>query len=373
MIRGLRGWWRQPDHYYWLTAFLAGRGAQRGTCRVVAATVFGFGLVALGSIGSPSGPTGDLRQGVAAAIVIGSVLMALAWLRGQWLSRSQSICFVLLSMAGIAAGCLVQTDPFNGLFGGTAFAVLAGYVAFFHTPRYLALNLLVAASTAGVLALRLVQEGGDVRLAVSTLLFLAVINAAVPFACQALVHLLGINVLNGDIDPLTGLLNREAFYRAAAGFIASRNRDDDRHLVIVVISLDNFTLLTHTDGEVSGNWAHVAVGQTLRETTRRGAVVAHVAEAEFVVADSFPSPDATPLVERVRSAIATTPPRTTASVGVASTPLRGLAQYPPQDVLDELLAIAEGAMRDARRAGGNQSRQVVRASLTALERDDPAG
>jgi hypothetical protein len=39
--------------------------------------------------------------------------------------------------------------------------------------------------------------------------------------------------------------------------------------------------------------------------------------------------------------------------------MRGLAQYPPNDLLDELIPVAERAMQQAREAGGNQVRHIV--------------
>jgi diguanylate cyclase (GGDEF)-like protein len=180
------------------------------------------------------------------------------------------------------------------------------------------------------------------------------------------VHLLGIDVLNTEIDSLTGLLNRDAFYRTTGEFVAARARIDDCYLVIVLVSLDNFTLLTGTDGKVSGDRARVAVAQTLRETTRSNAIVAHIGEAEFLIADTFATTDASPLVERVRGAIATTPPRLTASIGVVATPMRGLADCPPHELMDELVTIAEGAMGEARRSGGNMAHTVVCGTPTVL-------
>jgi GGDEF domain-containing protein len=106
------------------------------------------------------------------------------------------------------------------------------------------------------------------------------------------------------------------------------------------------------------------VGQALRENVRHNAILAHVAETEFVIADSFDMPDPSPLVERIRSAIAMTPSRVTASIGVVSTPLRPLASRAPHEVLDEIMSIATVAMHEARRAGGNQARYVRHPDLS---------
>jgi diguanylate cyclase (GGDEF)-like protein len=370
MTSGVREWWRQPDHFYWLSALLTARGAQRGTRRLFALSLAGFAGVVLVTLGSPAGPQGRLGWTVAFVVAILLLALAVTWLVHGWLSRAQSAGFVVVTAACISAACLIQADPFNGMFGATAFAVLAGYIAFFHTPRYMVFNFAAAIATSAVLAVRL-AEAGDPALAVSTLLFLALVNFGVPFACQSLVQMLGINVLNTEIDPLTGLLNEEAFYRTAASFIAARNRDDDRYLVIVVVDLDSFGVLTQTEGRVAGERARVAVGQTLRETTRQNAVIAHVPETEFLIVDSFPTTDSSALVERVRSAIKVTPPRTSASFGVVATPMRGLAQHPPYEVLAELISIGRNAVREARRGGGNQAHYVVRPSLNACEGDEP--
>ncbi|WP_422745015.1 GGDEF domain-containing protein [Mycobacterium sp. WMMD1722] len=370
MPSAVREWWRQPDHYYWLTAFLAARGAQRATCRLVAVSMAGFAAVLLLSLGSPSGPPEGSQTTVVLVIAAVSLVSALLWLRDSWPTQRQSTYFVLVTAVSISGSCLMQSNPVYGMFSGTTFAILAGYIAFFHTPRLLAANFVLASATAVVVAIRL-MTAGDVPLAISTLLFLIVVNIATPFTCQTLVHVLGIDVLNSDIDPLTGLYNREAFQRAVAAFIAARNRDDDRFLVIVVIELDNFALLLQSEGRLAGDRARVATAQTLRETTRQSAVVAHIPGAEFMIADSFPTTDSSPLIERVRSAIRTTPPRTSASIGVVSTPMRGLAQRPPYEVLDELLNIARNAAIIARSQGGNRAHHVECPPLTTLEDDEP--
>lgn len=50
----------------------------------------------------------------------------------------------------------------------------------------------------------------------------------------------------------------------------------------------------------------MTVGQALRETVRHNAIVAHVSDDDFLIADTFTTADASPLVERIRGAIAAT-------------------------------------------------------------------
>lgn len=365
----LRRWWRRPDHYYWLTAMLAARGAQRLTCRSIALVTVGYGIIALVLMASPSGPTGTRNQLIATGISVTCMLIAVFWLRRRWPTQNESGIFVFISSLCIAASCLIAANPLAGMLGCTAFAALAGYIAFFHSGRFMVLNTTVASATTITLAVR-VSMAGDTVMAVCGLATVGVVYALVPFGCHALINVINVDVPNAEIDPLTGLLNRTAFYRAAGELMSVRGRQDDRYLVIVLVSLDNFGLLTQASGPSAGDRARVAIAQALRETTRGDAIVAHSSDTEFLIADTFPSTDPTPLIERVRGAVATTPPRLTASIGVVSTKLSVLADLPPEDVLDELIELAATSMTESRRAGGNQARYVVCHSLSAAE-DDP--
>ena len=225
----------------------------------------------------------------------------------------------------------------------------------------------VGAATLGVLAVRLAVI--DPALATCGVVLVALINVFVAFAGRMVLRLLDTEIPHGDIEPLTGLLNRDAFYDRVATLIGARSRREDRHLVVIVVNLDSFSLLTAMTGAAGANRARVAIGQHLRETVRRDASVAHVGEAEFLIAEPFTTPQPSPLAERIRGCITTAPFRLTASIGVVSTPLRPLANHPSPDVLDELLNLATSAMYEARRAGGNQYRLLLAPPLTVL--DDP--
>ncbi|AQA06403.1 GGDEF domain-containing protein [Mycobacterium sp. MS1601] len=362
----IRRWWRQPDHFYWMTSLLAARGLQTTVCRVLAVTVVALGIVNVAMLQSPRGPQGTVNQLAVVSVAVICVAFAAMWLRRRWPSQAGSSAFVVSAAVGIAVCCLVQPDPAAGLLGSTAFAALSGYVAFFHQPRHIVFTVAVATVTSVLLGTRLATESDPV-FTFAALAFLAMVTFTVPAACQAMVHLLGINVLASEIDTLTGLPNRDAFYRATGALISARGRVDDRHLVLLLITLDNFSLLKSAGGTVACERALVAVAQTLRETTRSNAVVGHIGDAEFVIADTFSSTDSSPLVERVRGAVATTPPRLTASIGVVCTPLRVLADCPPQELLDELIELAGQTMADARRGGGNQARYTVCPMPAAIE------
>jgi diguanylate cyclase (GGDEF)-like protein len=369
MFKAVRHYWRQPEHFYWLTSFLAAREAQTATCRLIAAVVATLGVVPLMMQWSAAGPQTPGARLIGAWVTVSSLLLALGWLRPRWPTPRQSIGFVVLTSANIAAGCLIMSDPRAGLVLTAGFAVLGGYIALFHTAGYLLFALLVAEATTLALTAQL-WTAGDGVFAVTALVIVMAVNIAVPFACHLLLYAFDINVDNADIDPLTGLLNRAAIYRAASAMVA-RCRDDDQRLVLVLLRLDNMRLLGATDGAVAIQRARVAIAQTLRETTRHNAFVARLEDDDFLIADTFSTPDSFPLVERVRKAIAATPPRVTASFGVVSTPMRGLGSCPPDELLDELIASASTAMDTAREAGGNQARYITCDRPSVLGTVDP--
>lgn len=364
--------WRPvTDHYYWLTAYLAARGMRKTTCRVVAVTIGGLGalplLLLLGPVGAHD------RFGVVFVLVItaGCGAAASLWLRPGWPSRRQSQLCALAGSVFIAASCLLTAQPYAGLIGAMAFVLPTAFIAFFHALRLLIVTWTLALVTLAVLIVRL--AGSDLVLALATLLLLTLCCMYVAFASRMVIRLVTDERQHTDIEPLTGLLNHDGFAEQVAVLMGARDRNDDRYLVLVVVNLDNFSLLTGMRGTAGANETRVAVSRHLRECVRREAVLAHVGDSEFLIADIFTTPDASPLAERARASVANSRLGMTASVGVVTTPLRPLVGHPPYDVLKEMRTIATTAMYEVRRTGGNLVRQVVCPRLTILDRprDDP--
>ena len=206
---------------------------------------------------------------------------------------------------------------------------------------------------------------------VNSVVFVALINSFVAFACELVLRIIGSEKPHGEIEPLTGLPNRQSFYDSVATLIGSRSRRDDRYLILIVVNLDSFSLLTAMSGKAGGNKARVAIGQRLRETVRGDAVIGALGEAEYLVADVFTTPDPTPLAERILGTIKSAPFQLTASLGVISTPLKPLTGQGSHDVLDELVTIGTNAMYEARKAGGNQMRLLLSPALATVEDDGP--
>jgi diguanylate cyclase (GGDEF)-like protein len=353
---------RPANQYYTLTALLAARGAQTYTSRVIAGCVFTLGLITLGTISSSATFQWPIGRELLIAVGVLCFVSTFIWLRHRWPTRTESALLVVIAAIAIPIGTVIPAIPMYGLLGSVSFALIIGYTALFHGPRLLAAILTIAVVTLAYLGSRMVHVDLPLALAGVALMLLLYVFAA--FSCRLVVWLSGTEDGADSVEPLTGLLNRDAFYLQTSTLLASRNRGDDRFLVIGVVNIDSFAAMVAVAGNRGGNRARIAAGQALRETVRRDAIVGHVGEAEFFVADCFTTPDSSPLIERIRGAIAATPAGMTASIGVVSTPLRPLVEHPPNEILDEIVALATTAMYEARRAGGNQARYVVHPNLS---------
>lgn len=335
---------------------------------MVAAAILAMGTIPLTLMASAVGPHGLRNQAAAVLVTVCCLVMGSWWLRRWWPTRIQSQLCVVVGTLCIAVACLIQAHPVVGLVGSATFALLSAFIAFFHSGRLLAFTWTIGVATLCLLAMRVAAT--DTALAVCIVAVIGFVNVFVAFACRLGIRLTETEVRYGEIEQLTGLLNREGFSDRIATLIGAHRRDDDHHLVVMVINLDSFSLLTGMTGASEGNRARVAVGQLLRETVRRDAVIAHIGDAEFLVAEPFTTLDPSPLVDRVRGAIKGPPFRLTASIGVVGTPLRPLASLPPDDVIEELLTHATTAMHAARKAGGNQTRLVLNPPLAILNDPD---
>jgi diguanylate cyclase (GGDEF)-like protein len=332
---------------------------------MMAAIVVALGLVPVLMLFTPAGPHGPAARALSVVIAALCAVMALLWLI-KWPTRDQSATFVVVANLSITTSCLVDASPSMGIQGCTAFAALAGYVALFHTSRYLAVTLATAMGTALVCAVAI--AAGDLALAVSNLLILVVGILAVPFCVQVLVHTLGIDALKSDIDPLTDLPNRRAFQRSVRILAAESSRDSTAHLSVVMVDLDDFKRINDTAGHAAGDQTLVAVGSILRHIRRGDSVVARVGGEEFVVALSGDRRDAIGLAERIRRDIAQAPSRVTASIGVASASLFRVVGREIPNHVDSLVESADRAMYRAKRSGGDRVYVVGRPSESYVEK-----
>ncbi|AKK30097.1 diguanylate cyclase [Mycobacterium sp. EPa45] len=338
-------WWRQADQFEWLTGYLRARGLEMPTKLLMALISAALMLMAVATLTMRDVPVVVKAVFSIAAVVIG-LGYAVLWLRG-WPTRRQSLVMAWLGGGIIAVGCLMQPLAMLALLGCTAMALLGGYAAFFHNTKAIAVNILLGVVAGVLCALRVAEADGWVA-ATAGLWLVIELNLAVPLAIQAVVRTLGADVVRSDQDPLTGVLNRRAFYERASTLLTSPG--DDLHLVVVMIDLDKFKKLNDAYGHLAGDQALTAVGWVLREASTGSAIIGRFGGEEFIVIDAVPAEDAERLPTHLCTAIASLPQPVTASVGAA------IVRWDSGSAMDDLIRSADAAMYAAKRAGGNQTR-----------------
>lgn len=328
-------------------------------------------------LGTAYGPDHPGSKAVAvAAAVVGSAAAALWLLR--WPTRRQSILYSQAATVAIAATCLTLSNPYSGLLGCTTFAIVGGFIAYFHTVGYVVANFVVATTCAAVLAYRLVVTTGDIALTVASVITVAALNVGVPFGIELLVHALRADLRSSDRDSLTGLHNRQSFYNSAYELMMLHRGSPGTYLVIALIDLDNFKQINDTQGHAVGDRALVAVAAVLREHCRPTAVIGRVGGEEFVIADTDSTPNPAKLAERLRRAVASTPFRITASIGTSGAPVSGGQTVTDMQLIEDLVSTSDAAMYEAKRGGGDRichHSNLARTGLPGAERGfspDPA-
>lgn len=301
------------------------------------------------------GPAGTAAHTVTALAVLGGLFAAAMWVV-RWPTRRRSIGYILAANLFIALACYVQEDPMVGLMGCTVFATTGGYIALFHTPGYMLYNFGVALYLGVLQTVRLAVETSDTALAVGLLLLVLVLNIAVPFAVQAVVHALGVDLLRAARDPLTGLFNRRAVYQHIERLL-TEHRGRHVHLAVAVVDLDDFKQLNDNHGHAVGDEALVAVARALRSAAADTAVVGRLGGEEFLLAELLESGQIDEWAQHLCAAVEDVPFRVTASVGVAAVCLPLLFDGDGQTVVHRLIGDADHAMYAAKRAGGNRFRR----------------
>jgi diguanylate cyclase len=347
-------WWRQPDHFEWLSGYLRFRRMLSFTRYLISMIASSLVVAALPLMFTTAGPQGDLRRLLGWAAICGALACATLWLF-RWPTKRQSIGVVLIANLCIAVFCEVQSNQLIGLVGATTFAVTGGYIACFHTAGYMLYNFAVAGYIGVLQAVRYGLDG-DIHLALAGLVLVLLLNVNVPFALQAVVHALGGDVLRSDRDPLTQLLNRRAFFDQVHSLLLS-STPGHQNLAIAMVDLDRFKHLNDTYGHAVGDQALVAVGEALRRTARPSALVGRIGGEEFLMADIIHAPVLIPLAQPLCDAIESLPYPITASVGIAVGRVDHLRPDEHMALTRDLCRQADMAMYEAKRNGGNQIRQ----------------
>jgi diguanylate cyclase len=352
-MKWLAMWWGQADHFDWLTGYLQAHGLGTNTRRLLAAVAASLILVPANEWFGPAPAYRPLALVYSVLAAVIGLSMAVMWLHG-WPTRRQSLFFILTGSVIIGIGCLWQPQPLVALMACSALSITGGYLAFFHTAKYMVLNFWLASTIAAWQAVR-VAVAGQAVLAFSGYFLVLELNVIVPCAIQIVVRAVWVDLLRANRDPLTGLLNRRACDRAVVGrMLVGANH---MYLAVAMVDLDRFKKLNDTLGHAAGDEALIAVAGALTAACAENAVVGRVGGEEFLVADIVTFEELAEWGQQFCDAVAATKHPVTASVGIASLALRSAATEHVDRAFHQMVAHADTAMYEAKRCGGNQTRR----------------
>lgn len=157
-------------------------------------------------------------------------------------------------------------------------------------------------------------------------------------------------------DPLTGIMNRRAFYEASASLLANLKRDTSM-LAVCMLDIDHFKIINDLHGHAVGDQVLKQFTQIARSTLREGDLFARYGGEEFVVLlHNSDKRQAEQAIERLRL--------TCASQGIELAKGRldmtfsagiSLASGPVAVSMEALLKVADTALHRAKEAGRNRT------------------
>jgi diguanylate cyclase (GGDEF)-like protein len=152
-----------------------------------------------------------------------------------------------------------------------------------------------------------------------------------------------------SIDGMTGLYNRRHFMEVAEGVFAHAHRLG-QPLAALMIDVDNFKQINDLHGHGVGDRVLIDLAQSCREHVRPHDIAGRYGGDEFVII--IPGADSHAAAQ-IAARLTSLPGRVTGSDGapVAFTVSAGLAESAGCRDLQSLLARADSAMYEAKRAG----------------------
>lgn len=158
-------------------------------------------------------------------------------------------------------------------------------------------------------------------------------------------------------DALTGLLNRRAALTQGS-IELERARRQSQPLSVLLLDIDHFKAINEGYGHKTGDAVLVHMGNLLTRQTRKFDLCARYGGEEFlIILPGTPLSTAVSVAEKLRTALAAEGwdeidgRRTTASFGVSA--------FAGHDSLEELIASADRALRDAKHNGRNRVESVA--------------
>lgn len=168
-----------------------------------------------------------------------------------------------------------------------------------------------------------------------------------------------------NTDGLTGLYNHRHLQERLREEL-DRARRYRRPLSLVMADLDHFKTYNDTYGHPQGDEVLMAVAHTLRQVSRTSDLVARYGGEEFtLVLPETSLEDAQTVAERARQCVAALEFQGRENSHVTGVTLSlGIASYYHGCTQEELIALADAALYEAKRAGRNR----VRVAMTEADR-----
>ncbi|MGC8754013.1 MAG: diguanylate cyclase [Thermosulfidibacteraceae bacterium] len=151
-------------------------------------------------------------------------------------------------------------------------------------------------------------------------------------------------------DSLTGAYNKKVFYDYL-GLMMENARRYGEPLSVVVFDIDNFKRINDTYGHIFGDRVLVEIAKIVRNNIRRSDIFGRIGGEEFaIILPKTNVEEAVILAERIREAVSdhlfVHAVKITVSIGIA-----GMKR---EDTPETLIARADSALYEAKRAGKNK-------------------
>jgi diguanylate cyclase (GGDEF)-like protein len=155
-------------------------------------------------------------------------------------------------------------------------------------------------------------------------------------------------------DSLTGVANRREFFHVARKEI-SRAQRNDRVLSVLMFDIDHFKNINDQYGHAAGDDVLINIADTCQKALREIDTLGRLGGEEFgILLPETDLAEATKVAERLRQSMKVIRPGGSATTGTVTMSV-GAAQWrASHEDFEELMARADRALYDAKRAGRNQ-------------------
>jgi diguanylate cyclase (GGDEF)-like protein len=308
-------------------------GSPRAMALTAGLLYMAAGIVTLVAFSFPHQP--GVHAGFVRSISLGGIGTgaALLW-QGHRLPRWSYHLLLLAGNAFIVVGVIASGGGATSVACTTLFVFVAVDVFFFFAWPWAILHLAITiGACVGALAAVGALDDGQ-----------AIITPGVLITISLVVGRLVRAADDAEVDPLTGLLNRRGVDRVLTEAL-DRAAATGTVLSLALLDIDHFKLVNDSGGHISGDRLLRSIANSWRSLSREHEVLGRYGGDEFalVLQESSLRDAATP-TERLRTAV---PGGMTCSAGIAA--------WEPGDTLPMLLARADAALYDSKRAGRNRT------------------